>query len=181
LAYPVTTEIDRHAPEYAAAILNCYDKAAEAIAAHLDQCRSVAVLCEGDPMFYGSYMHLHRRLAPRYETQVVAGVSGMAGCWSALGRPMAQGDDVLVVVPGTLPPHELERWFAEGDAIVVMKLGRNLRKVRQALDRAGRLACALYVERGTMPESRALPLSEKMDNDAPYFAMVLVPGWESGP
>jgi len=141
----------------------------------------VAVVCEGDPLFYGSYMHLHVRLAHRFRTEVVAGVSGMSGCWSAVGTPMAQGDDVFSVLPGTLAQDELERRLNETDAVVVIKLGRNLPKVRRALERTGRLARAVYVERGTMTDERAIPLAAKVDDCAPYFAMVLVPGWERRP
>jgi precorrin-2/cobalt-factor-2 C20-methyltransferase len=139
------------------------------------------VVCEGDPLFYGSYMHLHVRLAPRFHTEVVAGVSGMSGCWSAVGTPIAQGDDVFTVLPGTLAQDELERRLRSTDAVVVIKLGRNLPKVRRALERSGRAERALYVERGTMSDEKAIPLADKSDDCAPYFAMVLVPGWERRP
>jgi precorrin-2/cobalt-factor-2 C20-methyltransferase len=139
------------------------------------------VIAEGDPLFYGSYMHLHARLAPRYPTEVVAGVTGMSGCWSSIGTPIAQGDDVFTVLPATLPEFELERRLADADAAVVMKIGRNLPKVRRALDRAGRLDRAIYVERGTMANAQAMKLTDKLDTPAPYFAIVLVPGWEGRP
>jgi precorrin-2/cobalt-factor-2 C20-methyltransferase len=126
-------------------------------------------------------MHLHVRLSPRYPTEIVAGVTGMSGCWSAIGTPIAQGDDVFTVLPGTLPEYELERRLADTDAAVVMKIGRHLAKVRRALDRAGRLDRAIYVERGTMSNASVMPLTDKLDTFAPYFAMVLVPGWESRP
>ena len=180
LLYPVTTEIPRHAPDYCNAITGFYDACAAALAAHLDAQRTVAVICEGDPLFYGSYMHVHVRLAGRYPTEVIAGVSGMSGCWSAIGRPIAQGDDVFTVLPATLDEAELARRLAETDAAAVMKLGRHLQKVRRALDRAGRLGRAIYVERGTMRGACAMPLVDKRDDCAPYFAMVLVPGWEPG-
>jgi precorrin-2/cobalt-factor-2 C20-methyltransferase len=101
----------------------------------------------------------------------------MSGCWSAIGSPIAQGDDVFTVLPGTLPEDELVRRLADADAAVVMKLGRNLAKVRRALDRAGRLGRAFYVERGTMAGAVAMRLADKADDCAPYFAIVLVPGW----
>jgi precorrin-2/cobalt-factor-2 C20-methyltransferase len=123
-------------------------------------------------------MHLHIRLAPRYPTEIVAGVTGMSGCWSATATPIAQGDDVFTVLPGTLPEYELERRLADTDAAVVMKIGRHLAKVRRALERAGRLDRAIYVERGTMTNAAIMPLADKLDTFAPYFAMVLVPGWE---
>jgi precorrin-2/cobalt-factor-2 C20-methyltransferase len=181
LFYPVTTEIPKDAPAYGDKIAAFYDDSAAAVAAHLDAHRSVAVICEGDPLFYGSYMHLHVRLAPHYPTEVIAGVTGMSGCWSAIGAPIAQGDDVFTVLPGTLAEDELASRLADTDAAAVMKLGRNLPKVRRALHRAGRLGCAMYVERGTMADAVVMRLADKPDDGAPYFAMVLVAGWERRP
>jgi len=181
LRYPVTTEQPKCSNEYRDAIRNFYDDAAETIAAELADGRVVAVICEGDPLFYGSYMHLHARLAPRFATEIVAGITGMSGCWSAAGMPIAQGDDVFTVLPATLPEGELTRRLADADAAVVMKVGRHLPKVRRALDRSGRLPRAVYVERGTMANAKMIPLSAKADDDAPYFAVVLVPGWEERP
>jgi precorrin-2/cobalt-factor-2 C20-methyltransferase len=181
LLYPVTMEIPKEDAAYRDAISAFYDSSAAALAARLDAGRVVAVIAEGDPLFYGSYMHLHVRLASRYPTEVIAGVTGMSGCWSAIGTPIAQGDDVFTVLPGTLPEYELERRLADADAAIVMKIGRHLAKVRRALDRAGRLDRAIYVERGTMANAAVMPLVDKLDTYAPYFAMVLVPGWEGRP
>jgi precorrin-2/cobalt-factor-2 C20-methyltransferase len=181
LLYPVTTEIPKEDAAYRDAIGAFYDSSAATIASRLDAGCVVAVIAEGDPLFYGSYMHLHVRLSSRYPTEVIAGVTGMSGCWSAIGTPIAQGDDVFTVLPGTLPEYELERRLADADAAIVMKIGRHLAKVRRALDRAGRLDRAIYVERGTMANAAAMPLVDKLDTYAPYFAMVLVPGWEGRP
>jgi precorrin-2/cobalt-factor-2 C20-methyltransferase len=180
LWFPVTTEIPKDSAAYRSAISLFYDECASLVGAHLEAERAVAVICEGDPLFYGSYMHLHVRLAARYRTEVIAGVTGMSGCWSAAGTPIAQGDDVFTVLPGTLPESELGRRLAGTDAAVVMKLGRNLPKVRRALVKAGRLGDALYVERGTMADALLMRLADKDDDCAPYFAVVLVPGWNNG-
>lgn len=176
--YPVTTEIPRNTPDYCDRMRTFYDDSAAAVAAHLDAGRGVAVICEGDPLFYGSYMHLHVRLAARYPTEVVAGVTGMSGCWSAVATPIAQGNDVFTVLPGTLSENELERRLEDANCAVIMKLGRNLPKVRRALRRAGRLDRAIYVERGTTANAASMRLTAKMDDEAPYLSMVLVPGWE---
>ncbi len=181
LYYPVTTELPACSDGYRDALRDFYDGAAAEIAAHLEAGRIVAVICEGDPLFYGSYMHLHTRLAARFPTEIVAGVTGMSGCWSAAGMPMAQGDDVFTVLPATLPEGELTRRLAEADAAVVMKVGRHLPKLRRALEASGRLPRAIYVERGTMAAEKMIPLSAKLDDEAPYFAVVLVPGWEQRP
>ncbi|GLK86778.1 precorrin-2 C(20)-methyltransferase [Ancylobacter defluvii] len=177
LDYPVTTELHRHDDGYRSQITDFYDASARLVAEHLDAGRRVAVLSEGDPLFYGSYMHLHVRLAAHYATEVIPGVTGMSGCWSQAGAPIAQGDDVLSVLPGTLDEAELARRLAEADAAVIMKVGRNLPKIRRALATAGRLERALYVERGTMQGGGCVPLAGRGEEAAPYFAIVLVPGW----
>jgi len=179
LAYPVTTEIPSDTSAYREAIKNFYDGAAARIATELDAGRTVAVLAEGDPLFYGSYMHLHVRLSPRYPCEIVAGVTGMSGCWSAAETPIAQGSDVFTVLSGLLPEDELARRLTQADAAVIMKLGRHLPKVRRALCSAKRLDRAIYVERGTMADAVVMPLADKQDDGAPYFAVVLVPGWEA--
>jgi precorrin-2/cobalt-factor-2 C20-methyltransferase len=181
LTYPLTTELPKCSTAYQEALENFYARAAADIAAHLQAGRVVAVICEGDPLFYGSYMHLHARLAPRFTTEVIAGVTGMSGCWSAAGMPIAQGDDVFTVLPATLPEAELVRRLSDANAAVVMKVGRHLPKLRRALERSGRLPRAIYVERGTMSEEKMIPLAAKADDDAPYFAVVLVPGWQARP
>ena len=181
LHYPLTTEVDKDCAAYRDAMSTFYNTSAAAVAGHLDAGRTVAVICEGDPLFYGSFMHLHVRLSTRYPSEVIAGVTGMSGAWSAAATPIAQGDDVFVVVPATLPEAELERRLADADAAVIMKIGRHLPKVRAALTRCERLSRAIYVERATMGNAVMMPLAKKPDDVAPYFAIVLVPGWEHAP
>lgn len=179
LYYPVTTELDKDDPLYQSRITDFYNTSADAVALHLEAGRTVAVLSEGDPLFYGSYMHLHVRLSQRYPTEVIPGISAMSGCWSLAGMPIVQGDDVLSVLPGTMAEQELTRRLADTEAAVIMKVGRNLPKIRRALKAAGRLGDALYVERGTMANAAMVKLAERGEGDAPYFSLVLVPGWEA--
>ncbi|MDQ0321941.1 precorrin-2/cobalt-factor-2 C20-methyltransferase [Pararhizobium capsulatum DSM 1112] len=181
LYYPVTTEIDKDRDDYKSSITGFYDASARAVAEHLEAGRTVAVLSEGDPLFYGSYMHLHVRLAGRFSADVIPGITAMSGCWSLAGVPIVQGDDVLSVLPGTMAEAELGRRLADTEAAVIMKVGRNLPKIRRALEAAGRLEQALYVERGTMTNSAMTRLAEKGDDEAPYFSLVLVPGWKDKP
>jgi precorrin-2/cobalt-factor-2 C20-methyltransferase len=176
LHYPVTVELPFDHPAYAEQLAAFYAAASDQIAAHLQAGRDVVLLCEGDPFFYGSFMHLYIRLRGRFTCRVVPGVTGMSGCWTASGEPMTWGDDVLTVLPGTLAASILRDRLSGADAVVIMKLGQNLPKVRAALEATGHLQRAIYVERGTMEQQIIVPLAEKADNDAPYFALVLVPG-----
>jgi len=181
LYYPVTTEIHRQKPEYVHQVTSFYEASTEVIAAHLDAGRNVAVLSEGDPLFYGSYMHLHVRLAGRFPAEVIPGVTAMSGCWSQANLPIVQGDDILSVLPGTLDEDQLVRRLKDTEAAVIMKVGRNLPKIRRALAEAGRINDAFYVERGTMANTAMTPLAAKSDDEAPYFSIVLVPGWKTKP
>ena len=176
LSYPVTTEIPVHHPDYAACLAPFYETSAAILAGHLAAGRDVALLCEGDPLFYGSFMHLYVRLRERFAVTIVPGISGMSGCWTAAGQPMSWGDDVLTVLPGTLPAETLRAKLEASDASVIMKLGRNFAKVRAAVEAAGLMAEAMYVERGTMEGEIVLPLRDKADDVAPYFSLVLIPG-----
>lgn len=151
-----------------------YDRAADAIAAQLAAGRDVAVLCQGDPFFYGSFMYLFGRLAQDWRVEVVPGVSSLMACAAALGAPLVARDDVLTVLPASLPEATLEARLAQADAAAVMKLGRHFAKLRRVLDRLGLTAQARYVEHASMASQRIVPIAELKDDDVPYFAMVLV-------
>ena len=176
LVYPVTTEKLAPPLSYEDVIADFYDTCAAQIAQHLDAGRDVAVICEGDPFFYGSYMYLHDRLAERYPAEVVPGVCSMLGCASVLGTPLVYRNQSLSVLSGVLPEEELERRLREAEAAVVMKLGRNFDKVRRVLKRLGLDKRAHYVERATMDNQRIVALDEVDPLASPYFSMILVPG-----
>jgi len=174
LTYPVTTEETDHPGGYEGALREFYDDAAVLLAEHLDAGRDVAVLCEGDPFFYGSYMYLHERLAGRYETEVVPGVTSISAAAASAGRPLAKRDDVLMVLPGTLDPEVLAARLRGADAAAVLKLGRTFAGVREAAERAGVAERAVYVERASAAEERVAPLRE-VGGEVPYMSLVLVP------
>ncbi len=174
MEYPVTTEIHFSDPEYNRVLGAFYDEWADRLHA-LTADEDVIVLCEGDPFFYGSFMHLHSRLQGRCEVEVIPGITGMSGCWTATGMPITWGDDVLTVCMSTLPQEELNRRAADSDALIFMKIGRNLPKVRAALEAAGRLQDAWIVERGTMPTQTVQKLTD-IGDEVPYFSIIVVHG-----
>jgi precorrin-2/cobalt-factor-2 C20-methyltransferase len=176
LYYPMTTEHAFDNPVYVNVLAAFYEGAVASITSHLDAGRDVALVSEGDPLFYGSFMHLYMRLRSHYPVTLVPGVTGMAGCWSAAAEPMAWGDDTLLVMPGTLPLAGLIERLRGTDAAVIMKLGRNFSRVRLAVQEAGLLSRAIYVERGTMADEIVMPLADKTDDIAPYFSLILIPG-----
>lgn len=176
LVYPVTTGATDHPLGYHGLMADFYDESAERLAVHLDSGRNVVVLAEGDPLFYGTYMYLHDRLAERYDTAVVPGVTSVSGSAAAVATGLCRHEDVLTILPGTLPVPELARRLADTEAAVVMKLGRTFENVREALRQAGRLDEARYVERASSDAERVLPVADVDPATVPYMSMVVVPG-----
>ncbi|ARQ71045.1 precorrin-2 C(20)-methyltransferase [Streptomyces marincola] len=176
LVYPVTVGTTDHPGGYEGALADFYEESAARLAAHLDAGRDVVLLAEGDPLFYGSYMYMHDRLAERYAAEIVPGVPAYAAAAVATATPLVRQTDVLTVLPGTLPEAELARRLADTDGAVIMKLGRTFPAVRRALATAGRIDHALYVERASMPEERWLPVDEVDPATVPYFSLIVVTG-----
>ena len=176
LVYPVTTEKLAAPLSYEDVISDFYDTCAVQIAARLDAGHDVAVICEGDPFFYGSYMYLHDRLAGQYDVEVVPGVCSMLGCASVLGTPLVYRNQSLSVLSGVLPEDELKQRLHSAEAAVIMKLGRNFEKVRRVLQELGIDHRAHYVERATMGNQRIVALDEVEPMSSPYFSMIVIPG-----
>lgn len=151
-----------------------YDRAALELGDHLTAGRDVAVLCEGDPFFYGSFMYLFARLAERYPVEVVPGVSSLTACAATLGAPLAARNDVLAVIPAPLDAEALKARLSMVDAAAILKIGRHFTKVRDALADLGLTDSARYVEHATMDNQRILPLDQVDPETVPYFSMVLV-------
>jgi precorrin-2/cobalt-factor-2 C20-methyltransferase len=176
MEYPVTTEIPLTDPRYNRLLSDFYASCTEHLKALSAQGIDVVVLCEGDPFFYGSFMHLYSRLNGEVPVRIVPAITGMSGAWTATGTPITWGDDVLTVLMGTLPEDTLLRHMTDTDALVVMKIGRNFDKVCRALARAGLTDRAWLVEHAAMPEQRVTPLREADEKIAPYFSIILVHG-----
>lgn len=176
MEYPVTTEIPVTDPRYNQILSGFYADWTARLRQVAEAGEDVVVLCEGDPFFYGSFMHLYTRLEGLVPLQVVPAITGMSGAWTATGQPMTWGDDVLTVLMGTLPEADLTRHMAESDALVVMKVGRNIERVRRALQATGRLETAWLVEYATMADEKAVKLTDVEGYVPSYFSIVLVHG-----
>jgi precorrin-2 C20-methyltransferase/precorrin-3B C17-methyltransferase len=176
LRYPVTTQTSEHPGGYEGAMAEFYTEATDRLARHLRDGRDVVVLCEGDPSFYGSYLHLHERLRAEFRSVIVPGISSVSAAAASASVPLVQHDETLTVLPGTLPDSELRARLGGTDAVAVLKLGRTFGKVRAALEDAGLLDRALYVEHAGRDDERVEPLAEVDPGSVPYMSLALVPG-----
>jgi precorrin-2/cobalt-factor-2 C20-methyltransferase len=149
-----------------------YDDAAQSIAAELEAGNDVALLCQGDPLFYGSFVGILIRLADRFAIEIVPGVSSLMACPAAAARPLVTRDEVLSVIPATLAEPDLASCLATAEAAAIVKLGRHAAKVKRVLAELGRLTDAVCVEHASLPNQRVQPLAEI--DEVPYFSLVLV-------
>ncbi|MDQ7080442.1 MAG: precorrin-2 C(20)-methyltransferase [Paracoccaceae bacterium] len=159
--------LDRRGPAQAA-----YDRGADEIAAALRAGDDVVMLCEGDPLFYGSFMYVHARLSGMFDVQVVPGVTSVTACAALAGLPLAARNEVLTVLPGTLPDDALRSRLETAQAAAIMKVGRHLGRIKAVIDALGLMERAVYVERASLPNQRVMPLSDV--DEAPYFSMILL-------
>ena len=180
LVYPVTTEPAQHPGGYEAAIEEFYEQAAARLMAHLAAGRDVVLLAEGDPLFYSSYMHMHKRISSRFRTEIVPGITSVSAASAALATPLVEGDDVLTVLPGTLGRDELTRRLSGTGAAAIMKISRSYADVLQALKESGRLPQAYYVERASGGAQQLIEPAGDVDPSAvPYMSIIIVPGAEA--
>jgi len=178
--YPVTTEVLAAEDSYEDLLLGCYDESAARVEAELVAGRDVAVLCEGDPLFYGSYMYIHNRLAARFTTRVVPGISSLTAGAAAIARPLACGDELLSVLSGVMSTDDLKQALVACDAAVIIKIGRNLTKVREVIESVGLIDRAWYVERASHEAEVCAPLADADASRAPYFSMIVIPSAVAG-
>lgn len=174
--YPFTTEISHSTAEYKQTLENFYDRCAFDLRQQLDAGQNIGLLCEGDPLLYGSAIYILERLQKHYPVKIIPGIMAMNGCWSQLPLPIVRNDQTLTIVPATLPLHTLLTKLNQGEAIVIMKIGRNLAKIRTALQQTHLLEKAIYIERGTQQQEHIIPLTQMHDEKAPYFSLILIAG-----
>jgi precorrin-2/cobalt-factor-2 C20-methyltransferase len=165
---PLPFSVERSSQPY-------YDIAAEKIAEHLAAGRDVAVLCEGDPMLYGSFMYIFNRLSDRFHTEVIPGISSTFASAAMLGAPLTYRNDVLSIMPATLEADILRDRLAVADAAIIIKLGRHFAKIKLVLQELNLFERALYIERATLPNQVIKPIAEVDPTQVPYWAIVMIP------
>lgn len=176
MEYPVTTEIPLTDPRYNEMLSEFYETCCAHIMSLCDAGEDVVILCEGDPFFYGSFMHIYNRVRDSYAVDVVPAITGMSAAWTATGTPITWGDDILTVLMGTADVSLLRDQLAQTNAAVIMKIGQNLPKIRQAIEQAGHSDKAYIVEYAAMANQTVQLLSDYQKERAPYFSIVIIHG-----
>ena len=176
MEYPITTEIPVSDPRYNKILSDFYKECCEHILSLSQSGKDVVILCEGDPFFYGSFMHIYSRIKDKCPVEIVPAITGMSAAWAATKIPISWGDDILTILMGTLDAAILENQLRDTDAAVIMKIGRYLPKIKQALRRTGRFDDAFIVEYAAMAEQRVQPLSDYGAEHAPYFSIIILHG-----
>ena len=152
-----------------------YDKASQQLAEHLNNGRDVAVLCEGDPFFYGSFMYIYDRLSQKFNTEIVPGISSVMAGAAMIRIPLTYRNDVFMVVSGILSEEVLKEKLKVADAAVIIKLGKNFNQVKQVLQELGLIERAKYIENATRENQKILSINEVEAETVPYFSLIVIP------
>ncbi len=151
-----------------------YNSASDEIITHLKSGQNVIVLCQGDPLFYGSFMYLHSRFAGKYPVEIIPGISSLNACAAVSQRPLCSRLESFSVIPAGMNEEYFRTKLENNEAFAIMKVGRHLARIKHLLNQNGMEERAVYVSHATLPNQRVLPLS-KAPESAPYFSMILVP------
>ena len=176
MEYPITTEIPLSDQRYSEVLSEFYKKYSNKIISLSQTGIDLVILCEGDPFFYGSFMHIYSRVKDKCPVEVVPAITGMSAAWTATDIPITWGDDILTVLMGTLDKTTLEKQLQDTNAAIIMKIGRNLPKIKKALERTGRFYDAFIVEYAAMDKQTVQRLSDYNTENAPYFSIIILHG-----
>ena len=176
MEYPITTEIPLSDKRYSEVLSEFYKKYSNKIISLSQTGIDLVILCEGDPFFYGSFMHIYSRVKDKCPVEVVPAITGMSAAWTATDIPITWGDDILTVLMGTLDKTTLENQLQNTNAAIIMKIGRNLPKIKKALERTGRFYDAFIVEYAAMDKQKVQRLSDYNTENAPYFSIIILHG-----
>jgi precorrin-2/cobalt-factor-2 C20-methyltransferase len=150
-----------------------YDDGAARIAKHLAAGRDVVMLCEGDPLFYGSFMYILARLKEEFRVEVVPGVTSLTACAASHLHPLVARNDVMTILPATLDDAVLRARIGDAEAVAIMKLGRHMPRLRALLAAMGLADRTLYVSHASLETQFSCSLADAPDA-APYFSMLLL-------
>ena len=176
MEYPITTEIPLSDQRYSEVLSEFYKKYSNKIISLSQTGIDLVILCEGDPFFYGSFMHIYSRVKDKCPVEVGPAITGMSAAWTATDIPITWGDDILTVLMGTLDKTTLENQLQNTNAAIIMKIGRNLPKIKKALERTGRFYDAFIVEYAAMDRQTVQRLSDYNTENAPYFSIIILHG-----
>jgi precorrin-2/cobalt-factor-2 C20-methyltransferase len=123
-----------------------YDQAAVNIETHLQQNHSVVFLCEGDPLFFGSFGYLLQRLKAEFNCSVVPGISSPHAASSALQLPLTMLKESFAVISGRHTDEQITQTLINHDSVVIMKAGRARPRLLSLLEKTQRINEANYLE-----------------------------------
>ena len=154
--------------------MKIYQLASKKIFQAVQENKTIVILCEGDPFFYGSFMYIFGIISKKHTVEVIPGISSLMASSAVLESPLAAGNDILTVIPAPLENDVIEKQIEMADAVAIIKLGRHFPKVRKLLDKLGLLENSVYIERATMSNERIIDIGAINENDVPYFSIILL-------
>ena len=152
-----------------------YDTAAEQIRSALDAGKNVVFLCEGDPLFFGSFAYLLDRLASDYLCEVVPGISSVHSVSAALLTPLTILKESFAVISGRHSDEHIRDTLINHDTVVIMKAGSSRPRLLKILEETGRSEDAKYLEYISREQEKIVTDIKQLDEtEGPYFSVFVV-------
>jgi precorrin-2/cobalt-factor-2 C20-methyltransferase len=149
LTFPMSKDPDRVRP--------AWEKAFGAIGDRLEHGLSVAFATEGDPSLYSTFIYLRREAVRRWpglRIEVVPGVSSIAAVPAVAGLSLADGQERIAIVPANYGVDDLVHVLRSFDTTILMKIGSEMPRVVEALERTELVGRAVFVSKATMADER---------------------------
>jgi precorrin-2/cobalt-factor-2 C20-methyltransferase len=152
-----------------------YDEAAASISQQIQAGKQVVFICEGDPLFFGSFAYLLERLQQQFDCAVVPGISSINAASSTLQHPLAMLKESFEVISGRHSDEQLRTALQQHDSVVIMKAGQARPRILAALKDCARFEEARYLENiGRVNERMVTDLSQLEDTAGPYFSLFVI-------
>ncbi len=155
-----------------------WDEAFARIGERLEAGRTVAFLCQGDPLLFSTFIYLLREASERWPgvpVEIVPAVPSIVAVPAAAGIPIADGQERIAVIPATYGTEDLVKILRDFDTVILMKVGSVMKEVVAALEQEGLLDRAVYVSKATTKEEKIVRDLRTIRNDkCDYFSMVVV-------
>ena len=152
-----------------------YDEGAVQIAEQLQQGKDVVFLCEGDPLFFGSFAYLLERLEGEFSCQVVPGISSVHAAASVLQQPLTLLKESFAVVSGRHTDQQIKQALLDHDSVVIMKAGVARPRILALLAQTQRIADAQYLEYIGRENQRIVDdVCLLADEKGPYFSLFVI-------
>ncbi|GLY10900.1 precorrin-2 C(20)-methyltransferase [Bacillus badius] len=154
-----------------------WNATAEAVWEKLSEGKDVAFITEGDPLLYSTFIHMMKVMKERYgdiRMKVIPGISSINGAAARLSLPLADGDDLVAIVPAKDDYEAMKRAIEEHDCVVFIKVAKVIDLMLRILKELNLTDKAKVVSKVTSEEEIVWSIEELEGAEPEYLTLMVV-------